>query len=210
MSIRSLSVYMLLAGSVCVTAGLQGCAVAVVGAGVGAAAMAIEDRRTAGTQIEDERIELQASNRISDRFGDKVHVNVTSYNRTVLITGEVPDQAVKAEIEKIVGAVSNVRGATNELQVAGVSALSSRSNDAFLTSKVKARFVDQQRFNALHVKVTTEAAIVYLMGLVTEKEGNDAAQIASTTGGVRKVVKVFEYCKVEDDPCRPRQAAASK
>ena len=134
---------------------------------------------------------------------DGVHVNVTSFNRVILLTGEVPDAATREAIERIVAGLPNVRSVANELEVAGVSSLTSRSNDSLITSKVKVRFLDARRFNALHVKVVTEAGIVYLMGIVTEQEGNEAAEVARTTGGVRKVVKVFEYCRPTEDPCRP-------
>jgi osmotically-inducible protein OsmY len=184
---------------------LQGCGVAVVGAGGAAAIASYEDRRTSGTQIEDEGIELRTSNRISERFGDRVHVNVTSYNRVVLLTGEAPDERARGEIERIARAVPNVRSVTNEIQVAGVSTLGARTNDSFITSKVKARFVDARRFNPLHVKVVTEASVVYLMGIVTEREANEAVEVARTTGGVRKVVKIFEHCKPTDEVCRPRE-----
>lgn len=181
---------------------LQGCyPIAAVG-GVGVGVM-VNDRRTSGTQIDDEGIELRASNRISERFGDKVHVNVTSFNRSVLLTGEVSNEAIKAEIEKLVSGVANVRGITNDIAVAGTSALSARANDSYLTSKVKARFVDVNHFNPFHVKVVTENSTVYLLGIVTEPEAKSATDIARTTGGVRKVVRLFEYCKPTDDVCRP-------
>jgi osmotically-inducible protein OsmY len=182
---------------------LQGCmGMALVG--VGAAVVAFEDRRTAGAQLEDRGIELRTGNRVDDRFGDRTHINVTSYNRYVLLTGEVPDEAARAEIEKLARGVPNVLGVSNDLQVAGKSSMGSRSNDSYLTSKVKTRFVDSGKFNAVHVKVVTEAGVVYLLGMVTEKEAEDAVEIARTTGGVRKVVKMFEYCKPEDEACRPR------
>jgi osmotically-inducible protein OsmY len=187
---------------------LQGCfpmvAAGAVAAGAGAAALSAVDRRTTGTQVEDEGIELRASNRIGERYGDKVHVNVTSFNRGVLLTGEAPDEGTRLAIEKIVLGVPNVRGVTNEAAVAVASSLSSRSNDSFLTSKVKARFVDANRFNAVHVKVVTENSAVYLLGLVTQQEADAAVEIARTTGGVRKVVKVLDYCRVTDEACRPR------
>jgi osmotically-inducible protein OsmY len=186
---------------------LQGCELALLGAAGGAAFTAFEDRRTSGTQIEDEGIELRAGNRIGERFGDKVHVNVTAFNRWVLLTGEAPTEAMRSDMEKLVLAVPNVRGAANEVQIAGISALGSRTNDSFITSKVKARFVDARRFNPVHVKVVTEAGVVYLMGVVTDKEANDAVEVARTTGGVRKVVKIFEYCKSTDEVCRPRAKA---
>ncbi|MFN3884640.1 MAG: BON domain-containing protein [Rhodocyclaceae bacterium] len=170
---------------------LSGCFGAVaVGTGVGVLAYA--DRRTTETQVTDEGIELRAANRIGERFGSNTHVNVTSYNRTVLLTGEVPDAATKAEVEKIVAGVPNVKAISNELQIAGASSLASRSNDTYITSKVKARFIDANQFAANHVKVVTEAGVVYLMGLVTQKEADAAVEIARTTGGVRKVVRVFE------------------
>jgi osmotically-inducible protein OsmY len=179
---------------------LQGCIeMAVVGAG--AALLGIEDRRTTGTLVEDEGIELRATNRVSERFGDRVHVNITSYNRSVLVTGEVPDAKAKAEIEKIVQGVPSVRSVTNDLQIAGGAALSSRASDATITGKVKARLLDSGRLNPIHVKVITEASIVYLLGIVTEAEANEAVEVARTTGGVRKVVKVFEYCKPTDAIC---------
>ena len=184
---------------------LQGCELALLGVAGGAAFTAIEDRRTAGTQIEDEGIELRAGNRIGERFGEKVHVNVSAYNRWVLLTGEVPTEAVRTEIEKLVLAVPNVRGAANEIQLAGISSLGSRANDSFITSKVKARFVEARRFNPVHVRVVTEASVVYLIGVVTDKEADDAVQVARTTSGVRKVVKIFEYCKSSDEVCKPRQ-----
>ncbi len=181
---------------------LAGC-VGMAAVGVGTAVMSSVDRRTTGTQVEDEGIELRVTNRIAERFGDKVHVNVTSYNRNVLLTGEVPDEKAKAEIEKITLGMANARGVTNELQVAGGSSLTSRANDAGITGKVKARFLDANKFNVLSVKVVTEASVVYLLGIVTEQEAADAVEVARTTGGVRKVVKVFEYCKPTEAICAP-------
>jgi len=182
---------------------MQGCVgVAVVGAGT--AALSAADRRTTGVQIEDERIELVSSNRFGEKFGDKAHINITSYNRNVLLTGEVADAAARDEVEKIVRGVPNVRGITNDLQVGPLATLSSRASDAGTTGKVKARFVDAGKFNAVHVKVVTEASVVYLLGIVTEAEAGDAVEVARTTGGVRKVVKVFEYCKATDPACAPR------
>ncbi len=187
---------------------LQGCIeMAVVGAG--AAALSHFDRRATGAQIDDEGIELRATNRVSERFGDKVHVNITSYNRSVLVTGEVPNEQAKTEIEKIITATPHVRSVTNDLQVAAGTALSSRAIDATITGKVKARFLDANRFNPLLVKVVTENAVVYLMGIVTESEANQAVEVARTTGGVRKVVKVFEYCKPTDSICLPREKASA-
>jgi len=172
---------------------LQGCVeMAVVG--VGAAALASDDRRSLGAQTEDKEIDLRGESRINDRFGDKVHINVTSYNRNVLLTGEAPDAATRVQIERIAREIPNVRGVVNEIQVAGVSSYSARGNDSYLTSKVKARFIDSGgSFSANQIKVVTEGSAVYLLGLVTRKEAQAAVEIARTTGGVQKVVRVFEY-----------------
>ncbi|MEW6292091.1 MAG: BON domain-containing protein [Pseudomonadota bacterium] len=176
---------------------LSGCFGAAA-VGVGAGALVFADRRSTETQVADEGIELRAGNRISEKYGSNTHVNVTSYNRTVLLTGEVPNAATKADVEKIVSEVPNVKAISNELQVAAASTLTARSNDTFITSKVKARFVDANTFAANHVKVVTEAGVVYLMGLVSQKEANAAVEIARTTGGVQKVVRVFEIISDAD------------
>jgi osmotically-inducible protein OsmY len=176
---------------------LSGCFGAAA-VGVGAGALAFADRRATEVQVTDEGIELRSGNRISEKYGSNTHVNVTSYNRTVLLTGEVPDAAAKTNIEKIVSEVPNVKAISNELQVAGTSTLTARSNDTYITSKVKARFVDANTFAANHVKVVTEAGVVYLMGLVSQKEANAAVEIARTTGGVQKVVRVFEIISDTD------------
>ena len=183
---------------------LQGC-IEMAAVGVGAGVMSAVDRRTTGAQVDDEGIELRSNNRISERFGDRVHVNVTSFNRSVLITGEAPDAKTKDEIEKIVSAVPNARAVTNELTITGNSTLSNRANDASITGKVKARYLDAGKFNPLHVKVVTERSVVYLMGVVTEQEAADAVEVARTTGGVRKVVKIFDYCKPADAACAPKK-----
>ncbi|MGA7984130.1 MAG: BON domain-containing protein [Burkholderiales bacterium] len=186
---------------------LQGCFPAVVGVGAGAV-LSASDRRTTGAQVEDEGIELKTKGRIGERYDDKVHVDVASFDRSVLLTGEVPDAKTKADIEKIALGVQNVRGVTNEIEIAGIPSAPARANDGYLTAKVKGRFLDADKFNPLHVKVISEAGVVYLMGIVTEQEAADAVEVARTTGGVRKVVKIFEYCKPTDDICRPREKAA--
>jgi osmotically-inducible protein OsmY len=181
---------------------LAGCAPVLVGAGAAGALSMSEDRRSSGAQLDDQSIEWRASSRIGDRFGSKVHVNVTSYNRAALLTGEVPDERTRGEVESLVRGVPSVQGITNEMVVAEPTSLGSRTTDSFITSKIKTRFLDAGKFNALHVKVVTEAGVVYLLGVVTEKEADDAVEIARTTGGVRKVVKMFEYCKPNDEACR--------
>ncbi|MCC6656887.1 MAG: BON domain-containing protein [Rhodocyclaceae bacterium] len=176
---------------------LQGC-VPAVATGIGAGALMIVDRRAGETYLADEAIEIRSFNRISEKFGDKVHVNVTSYNMKALLTGEVPDEGIKAELEKAIAGVINVKGVTNEVTVGGISSFSARSNDTYIISKVKARFIDANKFQVNHVKVVTESGTVFLLGLVTRKEGDDAAEIARTTAGVKKVVRVFEYIEFKD------------
>ena len=182
---------------------LPGCAPVLVGAGAASALSMSEDRRSSGAQLDDQSIEWRASSRIGERFGSKAHVNVTSYNRAVLLSGEVPDERVRADVESLVRSVPSVQTITNELVVSELTSLGSRTSDSYITSKIKTRFLDANKFNALQVKVVTEAGIVYLLGVVTQKEADDAVEIARTTGGVRKVVKMFEYCKPSDEICRP-------
>jgi osmotically-inducible protein OsmY len=191
MNMQKLRLLALLVALPVLVSNLAGCVAAVVG-GAGGAALVGADRRTVGTVTEDEGIELKAAARIRDKYKD-VHFNLTSFSRMVLLTGEAPDAATKSDIERIVGAVENVRGVYNEMALGGPTALSARANDSYVTSKVKARFVDQQKFNAVHVKVVTEASVVYLLGLVKRKEADDAVEIARTTSGVQRVVKLFEY-----------------
>ncbi|MEQ1773591.1 MAG: BON domain-containing protein [Burkholderiales bacterium] len=171
---------------------LGGCVVAAVGGAAAGGVLIAEDRRTVGTITEDQGIELKASSRIDDRLRS-AHINITSFNRQVLLTGEVPNAGARDEAERIARGVENVRGIFNELQVSGNSSLTVRSNDSFITSKVKARFVDAQKFNAVHVKVITENSIVFLLGLVKRAEADAATDVARTTGGVQKVVRLFEY-----------------
>lgn len=175
---------------------LNGC-VPVVAGGAAAGGLAAADRRTTGAYVGDEEIEIKALDRINKALGDKIHVNVTSYNGNVLLTGEAVDEASKAKAESIAKEVRDVRSVTNELSIGSASSLTSRSNDAYITSKVKARMVSENLFPANYVKVVTENSVVYLMGMVTRKEAEDAVQIARGTEGVEKVVTVFEYVVVE-------------
>jgi len=174
---------------------LSACAPVAVGAAAEGGLMAA-DRRTSGAYVEDEAIEWKGLKQINDTLGDKIHVNVTSYNRNVLLTGEAIDEASKQKAESLARDIENIRSVTNELIVAGASSMTSRSNDSYLTSKVKARMLTENKFPANYVKVVTENSTVYLMGMVTRKEADDAVEIARGTDGVQKVVKVFEYVVV--------------
>lgn len=197
--------YALIAASIPFISGCFG----VAAVGVGAGALLLGDRRAPETYVTDEGIELRANNRLSENYGSKEHINVTSYNRMVLLTGEVSSPEVKASVEKLISGVPNVKSISNELAIAGSSSLGGRSNDTYLTSKVKARFVDAQQFSAQHVKVVTEAGVVFLLGLVTQTEADAAADIARTTGGVQKVVRVFEIISPEQARAIDGQAKQS-
>jgi osmotically-inducible protein OsmY len=165
----------------------------LVATGVGTAALVADDRRTAGIMVEDESIENKILLRAEQRFGANIHLNVTSFNRIVLLTGEATSAGIRDEIERIARGVENVRSVTNEITVEQPTTLMLRSNDAVLTSKVKARFVEANRFRANHVKVVTENSVVFLLGMVKRQEADEAANLARTTGGVHRVVRVFEY-----------------
>ena len=171
---------------------LQGCLPVVAASAVSGGALATLDRRSLGTQTDDETVEWKASSRVGEKFSDNVHLNFTSYNRRVLVTGEVPSEEVKGEIERIVAGIPQVQGVYNELAVAPVTSFSTRSNDSYITTRVKSRFVDSGKFSAVHVKVVTEASVVYLLGLVTQREADSAIQVARTTSDVKKVVNLLE------------------
>lgn len=176
---------------------LQGCFPIAAGGAVGAVAM-ITDRRTSGAFVEDEGIEWRTRARLRERFGSAINVSVTSFNRNVLLSGQVPDDATRSEVGQIAATVDNVRGVINEVEVAGLSSLTSRSNDALITSRVKARFVDDRSFAANHVKVVTESGTVFLMGIVTRSEADAATEVARTTSGVERVVRAFEFVSDEE------------
>jgi osmotically-inducible protein OsmY len=181
----------LLASALAASTLMSGCAVLVGGAIVGSSIVAT-DRRTSGTQVEDQAIEFKAAKRVSETLGERGHVNVTSYSRLVLVTGEVPTEADKAAMEQAVARIENVRSVVNELTVTMPSSIGNRSNDTLITSKVKASMVDAKDVQANAYKVVTERSVVYLMGRVTEREANRGTEIARGVSGVRKVVKVFD------------------
>jgi osmotically-inducible protein OsmY len=200
----------LLALTVGLSTGLTACFPIIMGGAVMSGFVAT-DRRTSGAQLEDEGIELRAANRISDNLGDRVHVNVTSYNRRVLLTGEVPSAQDRQLVEQVVTRVDNVQSVVNELAVLGTSTLTQRSSDALVTSRVKAGFVDAKDLFANAYKVVTERGTVYLMGRVTQREADRATDIARASSGVQKVVRVFEI--ISEDELRnmlPQPAPESK
>lgn len=198
---------------------LQGC-IPLVATGATVGVLAAIDRRSVGTQTDDEAIEWKALARIEEKLGNRAHVNVTSYNHAVLLTGEAYNEAAKAEVNSIVRAIPGVKNTYNELAIAPSSSFVNRSNDAFITSKIKSRSVDTGKFNPVHVKVVTEAGTAFLLGIVTQSEADAAVQVARTTSGVKKVVNLMEIVTVERvkeleleasrDKNRPREDAAGK
>jgi osmotically-inducible protein OsmY len=190
-SMNLLRVARMLALAAAAAGSLGGCAAVAIGAAAGTA-LVVVDRRTAGVQLEDQNIELKSLTRVREVLGDRGHVNVTSYNRMALITGEVPTEADRTAVEQAIARIENVRSTVNDLAVMGPSSLTARSNDAILTSKVKATYVDAKDLQATAVKVVTERGTVYLMGRVTEREASRAVELARGISGVQKVVRVFE------------------
>ena len=176
---------------------LSACAPLVLG-GAAVGTMVAIDRRTSGAQLEDEGIELRAASRLREAIGERGHINVNSYNRQVLLTGEVASEADKQNAEQVVSRVENVKGIVNDLAVMGNSSLTQRSADTLTTGKVRASLVDDKLLTASAFRVVTERGTTYLMGLVTQREADRATAIARGVGGVQRVVRVFEMISEED------------
>ncbi len=176
---------------------LSACAPLVLGTAVGGAFVAT-DRRTSGTQLEDQGIKIKAANRIREALTDRGHVSVNAYNRRVLLTGEVPTEADRAAAEAAAAQTENVVGVVNELMVGFNSTLASRSNDMLVATKVRATLVDARDLMSNAFDVVVERGEVYLMGMVTEREANRAAELVSTISGVRRVVKMFDLISEEE------------
>lgn len=174
------------------SASLAGCFTMAVGSAV-MGTLAATDRRTLGAQTEDKEIDLKGEARVSKLVGDAGHVNINSFDRRVLLTGEVPDQATKDAVQREVASIDGVESIVNDLAIMGTTSFTSRSNDTLITGKVKAAFVDNKQLYANSIKVVTERGVVYLMGRVTQREGDLAASVAAGVSGVQKVVKMFEY-----------------
>ena len=177
-------------------ASMQGC-IALLGAGAVAGGLSLNDRRTGGTQIEDQAIELKSGGRLRESIGDKGHVNVTSYNRIALISGEVPTDADKAAAEKAIAGIEGVTNVVNELEVGANSTLGTRSSDTVITTRVKSALIDTKDIQSSAIKVVTERGNVYLMGRVTEREAVRASEVARAQPSVMKVVRVFEILTEE-------------
>jgi osmotically-inducible protein OsmY len=186
---------------------LQGCPLLVVG-GVAGGALVATDRRTLGAQTEDREIQVKATTQINQNLPDQAHVNVTVFNRRVLLTGEVPDEASKQKAEEVVRGINNVGTIVNELAVQGASSISSRANDSYLEGRVKSSMVGEKDLSANYYKVVCERGSVYLMGLVTPDEGAHGADVAARVPGVTQVVKVYQYIKPEEATALSAAAAS--
>jgi osmotically-inducible protein OsmY len=178
-------------------ASLSGC-VALVAGGAISGTLAATDRRTLGAQTEDRAIEVKGGIKLNNVVGDAGHVNINSFNRRALLTGEVRDEAMKAAAEREIRGIEGVLSVINELEIAGPASYTSRSNDALITTKVKASLVDMKDISANSYQVVTERGVVYLQGRVTQREGQIGADVARGVSGVTKVVKVFEYITEEE------------
>lgn len=176
---------------------LSGCAPLIIG-GAAVGAIVTFDRRTSGAQLEDEGIELRGGQRVGAAMGERAHINITSYNRQVLMTGEVPDEQARQRAEQVMSQVENVKGIVNEIAVMPTTNFAQRSNDALITGKVKASIVDDRTLFIGAFKVVTERGVVFLMGRVTQREADRATQIARTVGGVQRVVRMFEIITDEE------------
>lgn len=178
----------------CLLPNLFGCAAVVVGGGAVAATAAV-DRRTPGTLVEDQTIEVKATKAFyaDTELNDQAHLNVTSYNTVILLTGETPTDAMRQRALELVKGIEHVTHVYNEITIAAPSSLVSRSSDSYITTKVKTKMFTNKELSGIHNKVVTEKGVVYLMGLVTRAESEIATEIARQTGGVQKVVKLFQY-----------------
>jgi len=177
---------------------LSGCAPLVLGGAAVGAVVVASDRRTVGIQLEDQSIELRAGNRVRELLGDGGNVSVTSYNRIVLLTGEVPAEADRARVEDTVRGVDNVRAVVNELAAMAPTSLTERARDGVLSTRVRAAMIDARDLDSMAIKVVTERSVVHLMGRVTEAEAQRASEIARAIPGVQRVVRVFELISAEE------------
>jgi osmotically-inducible protein OsmY len=172
---------------------LAGCGPEMIAVGAVNVAISAGDPRSTGAQIDDQTIEFKVTTAAGNRWGNEVHLNVTSVNGVVLLTGEAPSTVVQDEITQLAKSTDRVRVVQNEMVIGPVTDLGARTNDTYITSKVKTRLLNEDSIKALYVKVVTERSVVYLMGILTREQGETAAQVAATTSDVAKVVKVFEY-----------------
>ena len=201
-------------GAAVLVGSLTACVPLVIGGAAAGGSLVVTDRRTSGAQLEDEGVELRGTSRIRSNLGERGHVNLTSYNRQVLLTGEVPTAQDKQLVEQIVSRVENVMSVVNELVVAGNSSLAQRSSDTLITGRVKAQLIDAPDLFSNAYKVVTERGTTYLMGRVTQREADRATNLVRSTSGVQKVVRIFdiisedELARLLPTPAKPQPAGA--
>ena len=211
-AIRSLALAAI--ASALMSSTLTACVPLLVGGAAAGGSLVATDRRTSGAQLEDEGIELRGISRIRSNIGDRAHINLTSYNRQVLLTGEVPTAQDKALVEQIVTRVENVSAVVNELAVMGNSSLAQRSSDALVTGRVKSLLIDAPDLFANSFKVVTERGTTYLMGRVTQREADRGTNVVRATPGVQKVVRIFEVISEDElarllpTPAKPQPAGS--
>ncbi len=202
------------AAAALLTGALTACVPLVLGGAAAGGSLVATDRRTSGAQLEDEGIELRASSRLRTALGERAHVNLTSYNRQVLLTGEVPTAQDKQLVEQIVSRVENVSSVVNELAVMGNTSLTNRSSDVLVTGRVKAALIDAPDLFANSFKVVTERGTTYLMGRVTQREADRGTAVVRSTPGVQKVVRILDIISEEElarmlpTPSKPAPAGA--
>ena len=190
--------------------GLQGC-FPLVAVSTGTGVSSVVDRRTVGTQTEDEGIEWKALTRANEKIDKRAHLNFTSFNRKVLVTGEVPNAETKNQVTSMVLGIPNVEKVYNETIIGPASSMVDRSNDSYITTKIKSRSLDtESRFNPLQVKVVTEAGTAYLLGMLTQSEANAAIEVTRRTSGVRRVINLFEIVSAEKAKELDRDVANQK
>lgn len=192
------------AAAALVAAALPACAPLVIGTIAAGTAIVATDRRTTGAQVDDTSIQLRVTNELRAAFKDnkEVNISVNSFERKVLLTGEVPTEQLRAQAGDIAARSQNVRAVVNELAVRAPSTVGNRTNDTAIGTRVRAQFVNTREIPFNSVSIVTERGIVYLLGFVTEKEGEVAAHVASRVSGVQQVVKVFDYGTAEEVQAR--------
>ena len=197
----------MLLGSVALT----GCAPLVIGVVAAGTAVVATDRRSTGTQIDDKAIQVRVANELTEALkGNDIHISVNSFERRVLLTGEVPSEALKSEAGAVAARSKDVRLVSNELVIAPPSTFSERTDDNALGARVRAAFVNTKEIAFNSVDIVTERRTIYLMGRVTQKEGDVAAHVASRVSGVKQVVKLFDVATVDPAPAAAKPPAAAE
>ncbi|MCC7006657.1 MAG: BON domain-containing protein [Ottowia sp.] len=206
---RARSLYVLIYGLLFSTLGLSACAPLMIGAAAGGGAAVLADRRSTGVQAIDRGLQLEAQNLLESRLDKPTNIDISVFNRKLLVTGEVATQELKQEAEKVLLQLQNPREVINELHVGAVKGMGTRIQDTYLTSSVKTALIATRGVPSNSMRITTTSSIVYLMGLVTEDEGNIAAKVASSVAGVARVVKLFDYISIADRDYLERRSTST-